>query len=74
VLSAALLCAHLRGISQTPDVFTHEYLEAIRDELGAHGGFVLAEYKGQVVAATLYLYDETDVFWYLGRRTHLEGN
>ncbi len=57
-----------------PDVFTHEYFEAIRDELGAHARFVLAEYKGQVIAATLYLYDETDVFWYLGRRTHLEGN
>ena len=56
-----------------PDVFTHEYFEAIRGQLGADARFVLAEYKGQVIAATLYLYDETDVFWYLGRRTHLEG-
>jgi hypothetical protein len=52
----------------------HEYFEATRDEFGAHAGFVLAEYKGQVIAATLYLYDETDVFWYLGRRTNFEGN
>ncbi len=35
-----------------PDVFTHEYFEAIRNELGAHARFGLAEYKGQVIAAT----------------------
>jgi lipid II:glycine glycyltransferase (peptidoglycan interpeptide bridge formation enzyme) len=46
--------------------FTREYFEAIRDELGDHARFVLAEYKGQVIAATLYLHDDTDVFWYLG--------
>jgi len=46
--------------------YTTEYFETIRDEWGAHARFVFAEYKGQVIAATLYLYDDTDVFSYLG--------
>jgi hypothetical protein len=45
--------------------YTSDYFETIRDELGAHARFVFADYKGQVIAATLYLYDETDVYSYL---------
>jgi len=55
-----------RNHAQPSYYFTHEYFETIRDELGAHARFVLAEYKGQIIAATLYLHDETNVFFYLG--------
>jgi hypothetical protein len=55
-----------RNHAQPSYYFTHEYFATIRDELGAHARFVLAEYKGQIIAATLYLHDETNVFFYLG--------
>jgi hypothetical protein len=55
-----------RNHAQPNYYFTYEYFKTIRDELAAHARFVLAEYKGQIIAATLYLHDDTDVFSYLG--------
>jgi hypothetical protein len=43
----------------------YKYFEAIRDELAGHARFVLAEYRGQIVSAALYLHDQANVFYYL---------
>jgi lipid II:glycine glycyltransferase (peptidoglycan interpeptide bridge formation enzyme) len=43
-----------------------DYFERIRSELRSHARFVLAELAGQVVAATLYLCDDEDVYSFLG--------
>lgn len=42
------------------------YFLALRDELGERARFALAEHSGRVVAATLYLHDDTEVYSYLG--------
>jgi hypothetical protein len=42
------------------------HFKAFRDELAEHSRFVFAEHNHQIVAATLYLHDENDVFSYLG--------
>jgi CelD/BcsL family acetyltransferase involved in cellulose biosynthesis len=55
-----------RNHAQPCYYFTYEYFKSIRDELADHSRFVLAEYKGQIIAATLYLHDDTEVFSYLG--------
>jgi serine/alanine adding enzyme len=46
--------------------FPLEYFLMLRDELGEQARFVLAEHKGRIVAATLYMNDGVDVFSYLG--------
>jgi hypothetical protein len=55
-----------RNHAQPCYYFTYEYFKSIRDELADHARFVLAEYKGQIISATLYLHDDTEVFSYLG--------
>jgi hypothetical protein len=46
--------------------FCHAFFCAVRDELPENSRFVFAEYHNEVIAATLYLYDGTDVFSFLG--------
>jgi lipid II:glycine glycyltransferase (peptidoglycan interpeptide bridge formation enzyme) len=46
--------------------FPHGFFCALRDELPESARFVFAEYRDQIIAATLYLHDEADVFSYLG--------
>jgi hypothetical protein len=46
--------------------FSSEFFQAFRDELPENSRFALAEYRGQIVAATLYLHDDYDVFSFLG--------
>jgi hypothetical protein len=43
-----------------------DYFLAFLETMSDYARFVLVEYKDQVVAATLYLYDDTDVYSYLG--------
>jgi len=54
-----------RSHAQVSYYFPYEYFKAIRDELAGHARFVLAEYKGQIVAAALYLHDHANMFYYL---------
>jgi lipid II:glycine glycyltransferase (peptidoglycan interpeptide bridge formation enzyme) len=46
--------------------FSHAFFCALRDELHENSRFVFAEYRNQIIAATLYLYDDTHVFSFLG--------
>jgi serine/alanine adding enzyme len=46
--------------------FSLDYFSTIFDQLSDNARFVLAEYRNQVVAGTLYLYDRDDVYSYLG--------
>jgi hypothetical protein len=46
--------------------FSLDYFSAIFEQLRANARFVLAEYRDQVVAGTLYLHDRDDVYSYLG--------
>ncbi len=46
--------------------FSLDYFSTIFDQLRGSARFVLAEYRNQVVAGTLYLYDRDDVYSYLG--------
>jgi lipid II:glycine glycyltransferase (peptidoglycan interpeptide bridge formation enzyme) len=46
--------------------FSHAFFCALRDELHENARFVFAEYRNQIIAATLYLYDDTHVFSFLG--------
>jgi hypothetical protein len=46
--------------------FSLDYFSTIFDQLRDNARFVLAEYKNQVVAGTLYLHDRDDVYSYLG--------
>src|SRR5258708_13647657 len=46
--------------------FSLDYFSAIFEQLRANARFVLAEYKNQLVAGTLYLHDRDDVYSYLG--------
>lgn len=46
--------------------FPVEYFRCIFDNLSANARFVLAEHRGDVIAATLYLYDDLHVYSYLG--------
>jgi hypothetical protein len=46
--------------------FSLDYFSAIFDQLRGAARFVLAEYRDQVVAGTLYLHDRDDVYSYLG--------
>jgi hypothetical protein len=46
--------------------FGFEFFKTFRDELSSHCTFAMAEYRDRVVAATLYLHDDNDVFSFLG--------
>jgi serine/alanine adding enzyme len=46
--------------------FSLDYFAAIFDQLRGSARFIMAEYKDQVVAGTLYLHDRDDVYSYLG--------
>jgi lipid II:glycine glycyltransferase (peptidoglycan interpeptide bridge formation enzyme) len=46
--------------------FPYEYFCALRDELPQNARFVFAECRDQIVASTLYLYDDDDVYSFLG--------
>lgn len=55
-----------RNSASSSYFFPLEFFVRLRDELGGHCRFALAEYRDSIVAATLYLYDDDDVFSYLG--------
>ncbi len=46
--------------------FPFDYFQAFFEQMPDHVHFVLAEYRDQIVAATLYLHDDVDVYSYLG--------
>jgi hypothetical protein len=46
--------------------FSYGFFCALRDELPENSRFVFAEYRNQIIAATLYLHDNMDVFSFLG--------
>lgn len=47
-------------------LFSLEYFAAFFETMPDNARFVLAEYQNQIVAGTLYLYDDQDVYSYLG--------
>lgn len=55
-----------RNHAQDRYFFSLDYFKAFFDQMPDHARFVLAEYQGQIVAATLFLHDGTDVYSYLG--------
>ncbi len=55
-----------RNHAQDRYFFSLDYFKAFFEEMPDHARFVLAEYQGQIVAATLYLHDDMDVYSYLG--------
>jgi serine/alanine adding enzyme len=46
--------------------FSLDFFKRIRDDLPENAKFVFAQHSGRMVAATLYLYDDNDVFSFLG--------
>lgn len=46
--------------------FSYEFFRAFRDTMPANTRFVMARSGDKVIAATLYLYDDQDVFSFLG--------
>lgn len=50
--------------------FPSDFFVAFFEKMSANARFVLAEYEGQVVAATLYLHDKDFVYSYLGGADH----
>ena len=54
--------------------FSLDYFMAFFEQMPNSARFVLAEYQGQIVAATLYLHDDTDVYSYLGGADHTFQN
>ena len=46
--------------------FCLDFFKAFRDELPDNCKFMMAEYRDKIVAATLYLHDDNDVFSFLG--------
>jgi serine/alanine adding enzyme len=46
--------------------FPPTYFEAFFENMPDHACFMLAEHRGRVIAGTLYLHDNTDVYSYLG--------
>jgi serine/alanine adding enzyme len=50
--------------------FPLDYFMAFFEYLSANARFVLAAYRDQVVAATLYLHDDANVYSYLGGADH----
>jgi serine/alanine adding enzyme len=50
--------------------FPLEFFMAFFDRMSEHARFALAEYKGTIVAGTLFLHDEQTVYSYLGGAYH----
>src|SRR6267143_679797 len=50
--------------------FSLDYFWSIFEDLRVNARFVLAEYRNQIVAGTLYLHDRDDVYSYLGGADH----
>jgi len=50
--------------------FPLDYFMAFFERMPDQASFFLAEYQDRIVAATLYLHDDTDVFSYLGGADH----
>jgi lipid II:glycine glycyltransferase (peptidoglycan interpeptide bridge formation enzyme) len=46
--------------------FPLSYFVSLFEQLPNNVVFVLAEYRNRIIASTLYLYDDTDVYSYLG--------
>ena len=46
--------------------FPVEFVISIFEHMAANARFVLAEYKGHIIAATLYMHDHVSVYSYLG--------
>ncbi len=46
--------------------FSEEYFLGFFERMPEHAAFFLAEHRDRIVAATLYLHDDTDVYSYLG--------
>lgn len=55
-----------RNHAQPSYYFPLNFYRAFHEELPENARFVFAEYKDQIVAAMLYLHDDTDVFGFLG--------
>jgi hypothetical protein len=55
-----------RNHAQDAYYFPFGFFRTLAEELPENARFVFAEYADQIVAATLYLHDETDVFSFLG--------
>jgi lipid II:glycine glycyltransferase (peptidoglycan interpeptide bridge formation enzyme) len=55
-----------RNAAQAKYYFPLEYFLRFFDEMPEQSVFLLAEHQGKVIAATLYLADDTNVFSYLG--------
>ena len=46
--------------------FPLEYFVSIFEQMSGNARFVLAEHKGQIVAATLYMHDDVNIYSYVG--------
>ena len=63
-----------RNQALTQYYFSLEYFLAFFERMPQHARFVLAIYHDQVVAGTLYLHDDIDVYSYLGGADHAFQN
>jgi hypothetical protein len=45
--------------------FSYEFFRAFQEELPENSRFLLAEYRGQIIAGTLCLYDDIDAYYFL---------
>ncbi len=63
-----------RNQAQARYYFPHAYFTAIFETMPDNARFALALHAGQVVAATLYLHDEANVYSYLGGADHAFQN
>lgn len=59
-----------RNAAQAKYYFPFEYFLRFFEELPEQSVFLLAEHEGKVIAATLYLADNSNVFSYLGGADH----
>jgi serine/alanine adding enzyme len=55
-----------RNSALTRYYFPLDYFMAFFEEMRDHAEFVMAEYRDRIVASTLYLHDDVDVYSYLG--------
>jgi hypothetical protein len=60
------LSTMLRNNASPSYLYSLEYFQAFREEMPNHCRFAIAEYGGRIVAGTLYLHDDSDVYSYLG--------
>jgi serine/alanine adding enzyme len=59
-----------RRCAQPGYYFPLSYFMALFQQMSDNATFLLAEYKNQIIAATLYLHDDCDVYSYLGGADH----